>query len=272
MTPFPTRDHNADETRRLQILGIDALGLDLGEIERAGITANMSGIQSGRYQLTSRLDSRTVFLQDSEFQAHNGAGVFEGSDDELLDRGTKILIDLGIDKAEIDQRSVLTEQIEAASFDRGSGEVVSAGVRDGKRFALLTRAIDGIPVWQSSVTLGLTRDGTIGYLHLHWPELSADVLALAHEYQHAETSAWAPPKIAYAEPESWRAGILHSPAIALVLDEVAAVKVVYRPITAEIGKKPVRFVDLRGRDVPMPRHFEETPGPIDTKRPTAKAA
>lgn len=272
MTDFSMRNHNDGETRRLQILGSDLLGLDLGAIDRAGITANMSGIQSGRYQLTTRTDSRTIFLQDSEFQAHNGAGVFEGSEDEILERAVKVLDGLGIDPAEIDQRSVLTEQIEAAQFDRESGEVISAGVRDGKRFALLTRAVEGIPIWQSSVTLGLTRDGGLGYLHLHWPELSRDALSAARKYQLAESSDWQPPRIDYAEPESWRAGVLHSPAIALVLDQVAAIRVIYQPITEEIGKKPVRFVDLNGIDVPMPRHFEETPGAIDLKRQNAKAA
>ena len=158
------------------------------------------------------------------------------------------------------------------SIGRRTGEIASAGVRDGKRFALLTRAIDGIPVWQSSVTLALTRDGTPGYLHLHWPEIPDRVLDAARKLQSAEGSGWTPPKIDYAEPESWRAGVLHSPAISLVLERVAAIKVVYRPITDEIGKKPVRFVDLDGLDVPLPRHFEETPGPLDTKRPTAKAA
>ncbi len=272
MAIIDRREHNHDDTRRLRALGADILGLDLGEIERAGTSANMTGIQSGRYQLTSRTDSRTFFLQDSEFQAHGGAGVFAGSDDELLDRAKQFLSDLGIDGSEIDQRSVLTEQIEAASFDRESGAISSAGVRDGKRFALLTRAIDGMPVWQSSLTLGLTRDGSPGYLHLHWPEIGGDTLETAQGYQRAESSSWSPPKIEFAEPESWRAGVLHSPAIALVLDQIAAIKVIYRPVTDEIGKLPVRFVDLDGVQVRMPRHFEETPGPVDAQRPNARAA
>ncbi|HET7055379.1 MAG TPA: hypothetical protein VFI12_02890 [Thermomicrobiales bacterium] len=272
MSIYDQREHNDDDTHRLQAVGAEILGLPLGEIEREGTTANMTGIQSSRYQLTSRTDSRTIFLQDSEFQAQGGVGVFEGNDDELLERAARILSNLGIDEREIDQRSVLTEQIEAASFDRRTGAVASAGVRDGKRFALLTRAIDGIPIWQSSVTLGLTRDGSPGYLHLHWPEIERKVLDMARGYLSAESSGWSPPTIDYAEPESWRAGVLHSPAISLVLDQIAAIKVIYRPLTDEIGKKPVRFVDLDGRDVPLPRHFEETPGPVDEKRPGANAA
>ena len=271
MSILTQNNHSADDARRLGTIASDVLRLEMGEVERAGTTANMTGIQSNRYQLSTRTDSRSIFLQDSEFQAQGGAGVFEGSDDELIERAAQLLGDLGVDPAEIGRRSVATEQIEAASFDRRSGEIISAGMREGKRFALLTRAIDGIPVWQSSVTLGLTRDGTPGYLQLHWPDIAAKVLETAKGYQQAESGEWAPPWIDYAEPESIQAGVLHSPPISLVLDQVAAIKVIYQPTTEEIGKKPVRFVDFDGNQVVMPRHFEETPGPLDAKRPKAEA-
>jgi hypothetical protein len=261
-----------EESRQLQRIAIDLLGLDLGRIERTGTTANMSGIHAGRYQLTRRTDSRSLFLQDAEYQSQGRAGVFEGRDDELLDRAQRLLEELGIDPAEIDRRSIMTEQVEAASFDRRSGDIVSAGVRDGKRYAYLTRAVDGLPIWQSSLTLGLTRDGAPGYLHLHWPEIPAKYPDLARDYRKAEAGGWTAPKLDYAEPESIRAGVLHSPAISLVLDHAAAIKVVYRPTTSEIGKKPVRYVDVGGADVLLPRHFDETPGPIDKQRPTASAA
>lgn len=272
MSDFSYRDSTPDDARAVQEIAGRVLGLDMGEITRTGAVANMVGIQSERYQLSQRTDSRTLFLQDAEFQAQRGAGVFEGSDDELIERAVQILVELGVDPAEISGRRVATEQVEAASFDRRTGEVASAGVRDGKRFALLTRAIEGLPVWQSSVTLGLTRDGSPGYLQLHWPEIPRKVLETAASYRGAEESSWRTPEIDFAEPEEVTAGVLHSPPVSLLMDSTAAIRVIYRPTTEEIGKKPVRFVDLEGRPVPLPRHFEETPGPVEGVRPGSSAA
>ena len=272
MSTFAYRDASDDDARTLQELAIRALKLDLGAMNRAGATANMAGLQTDRYQFSQRTDSRTVFLQDAEFQAHGGAGVFEGPDDELIDRAVQILGDIGVDTAEVTERNVATEQVEAASIDRRTGVITSAGVRDGKRYALLSRAVDGMPVWRSSVTLGLTRDGSPGYLQLHWPEIPREVLETARGYRTAESSDWSPPGIDYAEPESMQAGILHSPAVSLVMDHVAVIRVIYRPLTEEVGKKPVRYLDLDGQPVPLPRHFEEVPGPIERSRAAPSAA
>lgn len=272
MSTFAYREASDDDTRSLQDLVIRALKLDLGAVNRAGTTANMTGLQTDRYQISQRTDSRTIFLQDAEFRAHGGAGVFEGSDEELIDRAAQLLSDLGIDSTEIGERNVAIEQVEAASLDRRTGVVTPAGVRDGKRFAVLSRTVDGMPVWRSSVTLGLTREGYPGYLQLHWPEIPGEVLEVARKYRIAESGNWSPPAIEYAEPESMQAGMLHSPPVSLVMDHVAAIRVIYRPLTEEVGKKPVLYLDFAGQPVPQPRHFEETPGPTNLTRQSAKAA
>jgi hypothetical protein len=272
MSTFTYRNASDDDARSLQDLAIRALKLDLGAVNRSGVTANMAGLQSDRYQLSQRTDSRTIFLQDTEFRAHDGAGVFDGPDDELIDRAMQILNDLGVDSSEVSERNVATEQVEAASIDRKTGVITSAGIRDGKRYAVLSRTVDGMPIWRSGVTLGLTRDGYPGYLQLHWPEIPGDILESARGYRAAESSDWSPPSIEYAEPESMQAGILHSPAVSLVMDHVAAIRVVYRPLTADVGKKPVLYLDFDGQPVGLPRHFEETPGPIEGFRSVANAA
>ena len=266
MSTFAYRDASEDDARTLQELAIRALKLELGTVNRAGATANMAGLQTDRYQLSQRTDSRTIFLQDSEFRAHDGAGVFDGPDDELIGRAVQILNDFGIDTAEVGDRTVATEQVEAAYIDRRTGGITSAGGRDGKRYAMLSRTVDGMPVWRSGVTLGLTRDGSVGYLQLHWPEIPGGVFETARRYRSAESADWSPPSIEYAEPESMQAGILHSPAVSLVMDHVAAIRVIYRPLTEEVGKKPVLYLDLDGHPVQPPRHFEETPGPDNRLR------
>lgn len=272
MSTFAYRNASDDDARTLQELAIQALKLDLGTVNRAGTTANMAGLQTDRYQFSQRTDSRTVFLQDTEFQAHAGAGVFDGTDDELIERAVQILGDIGVHTAEVAERHVGTEHVEAASLDRRTGAITSAGVRDGKRYALLSRAVDGMPVWRSSVTLGLTRDGSPGYLQLHWPEIPGDVVRIARGYRSAENSDWSPPNIDYAEPESMQAGILHSPAVSLVMDYVAAIRVIYRPLTQEVGKKPVRYLDFDGQPVPLPRHFEVAPARVEGSRTAPSAA
>lgn len=272
MSTFAYRDASDDEARTLQELAIRALKLDLGAVNRAGATANMAGLQTDRYQLSQRTDSRTIFFQDSEFRAHDGAGVFDGPDDELIGRAMQILDDLGIDSAEVGERNVATEQVEAAYIDRQTGVVTSAGGRDGKRYAMLSRTVDGMPVWRSGVTLGLTQDGSPGYLQLHWPEIPGDVLETARRYRSAESTDWSPPSVEYAKPESMQAGILHSPAVSLVMDYVAAIRVIYRPLTEEVGKKPVLYLDFEGQPVQPPRHFEETPGPDRRTRISPAAA
>ena len=86
MSTFVYRDASDDDARTLQELAARALKLDLGAVNRSGTTANMAGLQTDRYQFSQRTDSRTIFFQDTEFRAHDGAGVFEGPDDELIGR------------------------------------------------------------------------------------------------------------------------------------------------------------------------------------------
>lgn len=272
MSTFAYRDASDDDARTLRDLALRALKLDLGAVNRAGATANMAGMQTDRYQLSQRTDSRTVFLQDSEFRAHDGAGVFDGPDDDLIGRAEQILNDLGIDSAEVGERTVATEQVEAAYIDRRTGVITSAGGRDGKRYAVFSRTVDGMPIWRSGMTLGLTRDGSPGYLQLHWPDIPGDVLETARGYRSSESSDWAPPTIEYAEPEAIQAGVLYSPAVSLVMDHVAAIRVIYRPLTEEVGKKPMLYLDFDGRPIQPPRHFEERPGPVEGKRQAPNAA
>ena len=169
--------------------------------------------------------------------------------------------------AEIAETTILAEQAQEGRLDPDTGQIQVEPAYAGKRQALITRQIKELPVWSSSMLLGLNWDKSIGFLQLHWPEIPNEVLGRARKLQATVRQGWKPPDREGAKVESVEAGIIHSPAIGFVMDVEPAIRVIYAPTDESFGKKPVLYLDENGADVPIPRQFEKFEEPPIDKRP-----
>jgi len=253
MTSPPGRDYSEDaELARLRELGESTLGLSFDVIEQSGGAQNVIAIRSGDTLFSKRLDSLTYFVQDNRFGVGGELGVFEGPDDELLRNCRAVLASLGVPEAEIGYAGIVREQNQVARFDPESGRSEFEEPTPGNRYARIGRYVDGRPVWQSGCVLGLTGDGRIGRLQLHWPALPDLAVEELRVLAYRVEQDWRPPDVEGAEPESVEAGITHSTAVGFVLDIYPAIQVVYASTTG-LGRKPVRYLNRYGEDVPVPR-------------------
>lgn len=244
-----------DATRELREEIAPALGLHFeGDLEQ-GEEKNFLGIRSDELLLSRRSDSRTYFVQDERFGLTREGGIFEGEDNELLERCRSIATLLGVPVAEIDEASVLRVMNNVATIDV-SGAVHTEEPQRGERYARLTRSMDGVPVFSSSVMLALDRQGKIGFLELHWPKISLEIVDRARSMQEQVERGWEGPALEEAYVESVEVGILHSPAVAFVMDVQPVIRVIYSLPDGSVGKKPVLYLDSEGRAVPLPRQFE----------------
>jgi hypothetical protein len=245
------------ELKLFRQLGETAFGLRFDHITHSGSEANFLGIKSQHTTFSRRLDSRTYFVHDTRYGVGREAGVFRGTEKEYFKVCRDILKQLKIPLSEVANQALLKEQTQTARVDRQSGQVHKEPVEEGKYFARLSRKQDGLPIWFSSMVLGLMADRRIGYLQLHWPEIPLLVLrearCLAHKVVHEQ---WRPPEQPDASVELVEAGILHSPPIGFFLDTYAAIRVIYRPKSERYGQKPVYFFDRHGKAVPIPRQIE----------------
>jgi hypothetical protein len=244
-----------EELEELEELA-DRLGLKLGKLTQSGSDANLVGLRSEHLLFSRRLDSRTYFVHDVRYGVGREAGVHTGDEREHLEACRRILTALGIPLAEIGDEQVLVEQTQVAHVDPERQVVRKEEVREGRRLASLSRQLDGVPVWSSNMLLGLTADGGIGYLQLHWPELHAHVTHEARRLGHKLTRDWQAPEQPGAEVESVEAGIVHSPAVAFCMDIYPAIRVVYRPTDPRFAQKVVLHLDRHGKHVPVPRQAE----------------
>jgi hypothetical protein len=230
----------------------EVFGLDFQEPVNIGSQANLVGIRSAHLLFSRRIDSRTYFVHDEHYGVLGEAGAFHG-ETEHLDACHRILANLSIPRAEVASEAVLKEVTQVGRLDHEASQVLAEEPQEGKHIARLTRAVEGLPVWSSGMTLGLTRERRLGYVQLHWPELPARTLHEAHRLRYRVAHGWQAPAQPGAEVEDVQAGIIHSPAIAFMMDIQPVVRVVYRPAEGLRGQKPVLYLDRHGRQVPLPR-------------------
>ena len=215
----------APEVRQLRALA-DRLGIDIGGAKRQGVEGNTAGIKSPDVLFSRRTDSRTYFVQDRRFGiAKEGGTGFDGPDDELAARRARRHGAPRDPDHEIAESSVLTEQAQEGRFDQDTGKIELEPEYAGKRRALLTREVESLPVWSSSVLVGLNWDRSIGFLQLHWPEIPKEVVGHARKLHSVVEHQWTPPERPGAKVESAEAGIIHSPAVGFVMDFAAAIRV-----------------------------------------------
>ncbi len=235
----------------------ETLHLPLAKESELRSEGNLYGFRSTESLFSRRVDSRTYFVQDLRAAQEKELKIFEGPNKEYTDRLTEVFRALEIPAAEIAQSKVLQEETQEGQLDPKTGKLVREEPRPGKRWAMATRQVEGLPVFSSRALMGLSVDGRISFLELHWPVISAEVLLEAHRLQERVRSKFRPPALEGAHVESVEAGILHSPAVSFVMDIHPVIRVTYAPDAKGLGKKAVRYLDANGREVAAPRQFAQ---------------
>ena len=227
--------------------------------------ANLTGLKTDNDLFSHRNDSRTYFLYDAA-RASGTAPHFSGTDEELLALAAGVLKRAHIPKDEVAKARVLQEQNGVGAFDRTTHAITDRKESKGKRYALLTREIQGVPVVSSRLLMTTGYDKRASFAELHWPIISKEVLREAKLLQSLVREGWEAPEERAARPETIEAVIVHSPAMATVMDVHAVIRVIYKPVEARVTMKVQRYFDANGRPVEPPRTFAKMPDLGSRKR------
>ena len=163
------------ELQQLEHIARNVLNLKFDKIERIGSEYNFIALKSKNILFTKRLDSRTYLVQDIQYGNGKNAGIFQGSKEELKQACRDIFHKLGIPMSEIDKEIVLQEYTQITSINSAKGAVKHEEAKKGQKLAKFTRQIEDLPVFSSSLTLGLTKNKEIGFMEFHWPEIPKHV-------------------------------------------------------------------------------------------------
>lgn len=257
------------EKRRVRTTAEDVFDLTFDRVVRDGAEANLVGIQSEELLFSMRLDSRTYFIQNYKYGVSGDDDIFKGEDEEQFEFCRRILRKLDIPLLEIDEEVVAREQIQVAQMDRETGNISMEEVQEGRNSARLSRQIHGLPVWSSNFVLTLTHDKGIGFMQLHWPEIPNWVATEAHRLRYRLEHGWSPPRREGAKIEAVQAGIIHSPAVGLLMDTQPVIRVIYASPEPTIGRKEVLHLNRHGQDVPNPRQADLR---VEDSRPRERPA
>ncbi|GIF23445.1 hypothetical protein BJ973_004056 [Actinoplanes tereljensis] len=231
---------------------MDIAGFEFGGDAEFASAATVAGLRAGTLVFSRRHDSLTIFATDARYGSGAELGTWTGPDDELLTRAAATLDAAGVPRAEI-ARSWVSPEF-GATAQRVSDEEFRVEESELlRKTAVFGRALDGTPVWSSYAQIELTAEGRIGRLEIHWPVVPPPVAEEARLLAALAYRGWKPPEAPEARVESVEAGVLHSPAVGFFADAVAALRVTYRSVDQDIGRKPVRYLDRHGEPVPAPR-------------------
>jgi hypothetical protein len=227
---------------------------------------NTLSIVSPEAYFAQRLDCRTYFAQRQRYGHDRPEGVFHGPDDEQFAYCRELCERLGISHDEIARADVLREFGQAARIDPQSSQVVEmAPQRELRTFMHVERQAIGVPVWSSHLAFGLSAQREIGFLEVHWPDIPGAVVREAQRLTEMVCNGWRAPEQTVAAVESIQAGIVHTPAVGYFFDVHAAVRVIYRSLDPNIGRKPTYHLDRHGvpvrlrstsaliRELPLPK-------------------
>lgn len=240
-------------------------GFDLGKRPTFATAANVSGVRTRTQTFSRRRDSLTIFARDSRYGHLGKAGAWTGPDRAVVAACRRVLRAAGIPSAEISAIDVVSEQGTVAE------RVSEKEFRVEKPHLLrkvgrVRRAVGGLPVWSSHLVVGLTRDGGVGQLELHWPRLNPEIVKEGKLLQNIVKRGFKAPDAADAQPESVEAGIIHSPAIGFFIDVAPAIRVVYAGKDPTIGRKPAQYFDRHGEPVAPVRDIQPAT-PVQGERP-----
>lgn len=247
---------NDEQVGELQALGSKGLGIRWVGRVYGGSERGVAAVTDGVTTLTVRKEFRTLIVHNTRATRGRDQIGFRGSADVFKRTGLKALAAVGVERGEIGRTRVLQQYSQTAYMGAGGGKIRRGPAQKGRRTLLVTRQVDKVPVISSRMTLNLDRDGRTAFMELVWPQITPEVREEVRGLQAALASGYKPPPLEGARVESSDVVILHSPAVSFDTDMVAAVRVIYRPQDARVGKKPVRYLDAQGRDVPLPRQLD----------------
>lgn len=253
------RGNFSDEAESNQMRKLAARILPLAKldrVERAGSQYNFVAIKFDGVLLSRRLDSRTYYVHDERYGKMRPAGVFEGPDQQIVDFGKDLFRKLNIPLSEISAAVVLQENIQVARVDTITGVIEYEEPEKGQKLAKFRRSLEGLPVFSSSITLGLIKNMEIGFMELHWPEIPPHVIIEAHRLEFKVEQGWRPPEQKGAKVESVEAGIIHSAAPGFLMDIYPSIRVVYMSEEQGVGRKLTLHFDRHGNTIPIPREFD----------------
>jgi hypothetical protein len=233
-------------------------GFDLGARPTFAAAANVSGVRTSSLVFSQRRDSRTIFARNENYGQRRKLGTWSGPDRELVATCRKVLGAAKVPPAEIQRIKVVSER-GAVAERLADGNVRLERPELLAKVARAERRAAGVPVWSSYAILGLTSEGAIGQLEIHWPDLSPTVLSEAKVLASLAKRGFKPIEVPGADVESVEAGVIHSPAIGFFMDIVPVIRCIYRARDDRLGKKPVLYVDRHGELVSQPRDLEPAP-------------
>jgi len=259
------------EATQLKAIGMKVFGIKWGKKLVAVSDRGFQVVTDGTTTISYRPAGIAYFDQTGKM---SGKSAFQGSDKQLIKRGRALLSNLGINKDEIAGVKILQQYVNEGMMDPASRKVEFSTPRKDRRSLVATRAIDGLPVFNSRLVLDLDGKGNIAALELSWPKITGKVLEEGMRLKKIAGAEFKGPELKGAKIESAQAGILHSPAASFLDEQVAAIRVIYAPTDAKIGMKSVAYIGVEGRPVAIPRQMEakpERPIPLrvapDVKRP-----
>jgi hypothetical protein len=266
-----SHDRETAAKQKTRQLVVEALGLRVGRNTRESLHNNYSGLTSETLFFTRRLDSRTYLAYDRRFSKTRELGMYRGPNKRLLQSARELLAKLSVPEAEIASATVLQEKLQDGRRDKTTRRIKLGKIVAGKKYAFVTRKVEGVPVFSSRAVVGLLAKGSIGFLEVHWPEIPPAAVAEARRYEEIVEKGWKAPSQPGTHVESVTAGIIHSPATGTAMDIVPMIRVIYAPDDKRVGRKPVFYLNQEGAQVAVPRIFLEPPKEeLHAERPAAK--
>jgi hypothetical protein len=244
------------EASDLAALGTSNFGIRWEGRLSGGGERGVVAVTDGVTTLTTRTGNRIFVIHNrKEFPPSEQMG-FKGSDDELKRIGVTFLRASGAREDEVADMQVLQQFTQSGEVVPATKVVRLQEPQRSHRTLVISRRVAGVDVVSSRVVLYVDGSGRIAFMELAWPDLNREVVDRALRYKALIDGRYAPPPMEGADVEAVQPVILHSPAVGFYNDATAAIRVIYRPNSRQVGQKPVRYVDERGDDVTLPRDVD----------------
>jgi hypothetical protein len=255
----PKADHrqlDEKQVNKLAEAGASKFGIlwsgHLSGARERGVMAVTDGVTT----LTTRAGSRTYIVHNTKEFPPSENNEFKGSDEELKQIGMKFLLASGARKEEIADMQILQQFTQVGEMMPDSKRVHVQQPAKSHRTLLIHRRVAGIDAVSSRLVLNADSAGRIAFMELSWPDISSDVLKHASKLRALVARRYKAPPLAGAEVEAVQPVLLNSPAVGFYNDTTAAIRVIYRPTSRQVGQKAVRYLNERGEDVALPRDVD----------------
>ena len=270
--PVPPRLRAAPtEVARLRGLAEGVLGMKLGTIAQSGAAGNVAGLRTANVMVSRRLDSHTSFAEDFSYGVGGKAGVFEGTDEEMLARSRGIAEGLELPLGEIKEAVARHESTQTGWLNQETGRLEPQA--DPERPAL-RRSVADRRRHPRVFVAGGDRPDSRGERGAHGGALAAD---LRRDPARGPAPAGGPePRLEGSRAAGSAGGVGGSRRHpfrrrGFVMDVYPAIRVIYAPVDSRMGRKAVLYLDEKGDPVPVPRQFEKVDEPALPPRAEFKA-